>query len=65
MEITVQPNSDRVGPLRHLFVFVDEPDPTVSTWDVCEIREGSEWIYLLSSVDSLATWIEAWRAGSC
>lgn len=50
--------------IRHLLVFVDEPDATIFTWDICEIRgDSSAWRHIVSGLQGYTTWIDAWRAG--
>ena len=50
--------------LRHVTVFVDEPDPGHFHWVLHESREdASVWVDLDSSVLSFPTWMEAFDAG--
>jgi len=50
--------------LRHITVFVDEPDPGHFHWVLHESTEdGSVWIDIDSSVLSFPSWMEAFDAG--
>ena len=51
--------------LRHITVFVDEPDPGNFHWVLHESSEdASVWVDVDSSVLSFPTWMEAFDAGS-
>ena len=50
--------------LRHITVFVDEPDPGHFHWVLHQSTEdASVWIDFESSVDSFPSWMEAFDAG--
>lgn len=50
--------------LRHISVFVDEPDPGHFHWVLHESTEdASVWIDLKSSADSFPGWLDAFTAG--
>lgn len=51
--------------LRHLSVFVDEPDPCHFHWVLHESTEDSSvWIDIEASVETFASWLDAFEAGS-
>ena len=50
--------------LRHITVFVDEPDPGHFHWVLHESTEdASVWVDIESSVASFPSWMEAFNAG--
>ena len=50
--------------LRHITVFVDEPDPGHFHWVLHESSDdASVWTDVESSVESFPSWIEAFDAG--
>jgi hypothetical protein len=50
--------------LRHITVFVDEPDPGHFHWVLHESNEdASMWVDVESSIDSFPGWIDAFDAG--
>ena len=50
--------------LRHISVFVDEPDPGHFHWVLHESTvDASVWVDIESSVDSFPSWMEAFDAG--
>ncbi|KWT73956.1 MULTISPECIES: hypothetical protein [unclassified Variovorax] len=50
--------------LRHLSVWVDEPDPGRFFWVLHESTEdASVWVDMESSAESFVSWMEAFNAG--
>ena len=50
--------------LRHIAVFVDEPDPGHFHWVLHESTDdASAWLDIQSSVNSFPSWLEAFDAG--
>jgi hypothetical protein len=53
-----------MGHLRHVSVFVDEPDPGHFYWVLHESTEdGSVWIDIESSAGPFLSWMDAFDAG--
>ena len=51
--------------LRHIAVWVDEPDPGHFHWVIHESTEdGSVWVDIESSAEAYLSWMEAFDAGS-
>ncbi|MDM0070660.1 hypothetical protein [Variovorax sp. J31P207] len=50
--------------LRHIAVWVDEPDPSHFHWVIHESTEdGSVWVDIESSAEAYLSWMEAFDAG--
>lgn len=50
--------------LRHVTVFVDEPDPGHFHWVLHESTgDAAVWIDIESSIDSFPSWMDAFDAG--
>ncbi len=51
--------------LRHLAVFIDEPEPGHFHWVIHEsTQDATVWMDTESSVESYPMWIDAWDAGN-
>lgn len=51
--------------LRHLAIYVDEPEPNDFYWVLIESHhDQSVWVEVASAPESFLTWIDAYQAGN-
>ena len=64
-EVDTSSNTMSIQHLRHLAIFVDEPDPGCYYWVLIESKhDASVWGDIASSEESFDTWQAAYDAGT-